>query len=607
MKKYIFLAALLSLWNLSSQDLSENYIANDLTQRPMRPLAKPEYLQAATDPSFPGTAIRRISEATPGSFVAPMYSTIQAWNADESLMIVYPSGGPHRLLNGTDYTFIRELSDIRPDDLEAVFWHFMDPDILFYMDNSTNDLIRYNARTQAKTVLDNMGELSGCTSGVSSGNDVQMMSWDSDVFAFRCGNSSAYYYRISTGTLTEFNISDINFTAPMPFPSGNLFYHSQSVYDSNGDFVRALNVASVEHSCLGRLSNGDDAYFAVAFAEGPDGGCIGTLVAHNANTGNCFAVTPIEDYDFSKSGTHISALAHKNTEGGWVAVSSLGFQRDGVNILDQELFIAKVDEFEGTVYRVTHHRSDEDDIDYWGEPHVTISPTGTRLLFGSDWSGEDDGISVDAYVAELSAYGTQPINTCTAESIITEYSLDGVTSSGETDLTVAFGTEVVLSMLPDNIELSIALPDGTVVGDNFELGNVSPENNGAYVLTSAEGCTTTLNLTVEEEEVECTAESIITEYSLDGVTSSGETDLTVAFGTEVVLSMLPDNIELSIALPDGTVVGDNFELGNVSPENNDIRRRLHNDTELNGRRGRGGVYGRIHHHRIQLGWGHLEW
>ena len=160
---------------------------------------------------------------------------------------------------------------------------------------------------------------------------------------------------------------------------------------------------------------------------------------------------------------------------------------------------------------------------------------------------------------------------CTAESIITEYSLDGVTSSGETDLTVAFGTEVVLSMLPDNIELSIALPDGTVVGDNFELGNVSPENNGTYVLTSAEGCTTTLNLTVEEEEVVeegCTPEQIIPEYRINGLWSSGQNDLTVAFGTELIFSMLPNDIDLAIELPDGTVVNDNYNLGLVSPADN---------------------------------------
>lgn len=405
MQKYLPVLIVLIAQNILSQDLSQGYIANDLTQHPMQVVAKPAYLSIVSDPSFPNTLIRRISEATPGNFIVPMYSTIQSWNADESLLIVYGSG-THKLLNGTDYSFIRDLTDINPDDLEAVFWHFNDPNILFYMDNNTDDLISYNVNTQLKTTIANMRALSGCpmSCSLSGGNDVQMMSWDSDVFSFRCGNTNAYYYRISTGILTEFNLSDVNFTAPMPFPSGNLFYHNKSIYDVNGNLLRNLNINGTEHSCLGKLSNGDDAYFAISFEEGPTGGCQGTLVAHNATTGNCFSVTPVTDYAYPKSGTHMSSLAHKNTEGGWVAVSSLGFQQDGVQILDQELFIAKVNEFDADVYRVAHHRSDEDDIDYWGEPHVTISPTGTRLLFGSDWSGVEDGISVDSYVAELNAF-----------------------------------------------------------------------------------------------------------------------------------------------------------------------------------------------------------
>ncbi len=405
MKNFIPLLILILVQSMAAQDLSQGYIANDLEQHPMQALAKPDYLMSVADPSFPNTSIRRISEAAPGNFMVPMYSTIQSWNANESLLLVY-GGGIHQLLDGSDYSFIRGLTDINPDDLEAVFWHFNDPNILFYMDNSTDDLISYNVNTQVKTTLANMRALSGCpnSSSLTGGNDLQMMSWDSDVFSFRCGNTNAFYYRISTGVLTEFNISDINFMAPMPFPSGELFYHNQSIYDTDGNFIRNLNLNANEHSCLGRLSNGDDAYFAISFEEGPSGGCQGTLVAHNATTGDCFSVTPVTDYAYPKSGTHMSSLAHKNTEGGWVAVSSIGFEQDGVQILDQELFLAKVNEFDANVYRVAHHRSDEDEFDYWGEPHVTISPSGTRLLFGSDWSGKEDGVSVDSYVAELNAY-----------------------------------------------------------------------------------------------------------------------------------------------------------------------------------------------------------
>jgi len=35
---------------------------------------------------------------------------------------------------------------------------------------------------------------------------------------------------------------------------------------------------------------------------------------------------------------------------------------------------------------------------YWSETHVVISPTATRVLFGSDWM---NGASVDSYVVDL--------------------------------------------------------------------------------------------------------------------------------------------------------------------------------------------------------------
>ncbi|WP_273565809.1 hypothetical protein [Maribacter halichondriae] len=210
---------------------------------------------------------------------------------------------------------------------------------------------------------------------VGSGNDVQMMSWDSDILGFRCDNANAYYYRISTGEVTQFDIDDINYTAPMPSPSGERFYHGQGVYSIDGSRITNLNEKKVEHSCLGRLANGTDAHFAVAFGEGPEGGCIGNIIAHDLSTGECFSVISEEQgYDYPKTGTHISAVAHKNP--GWVAASMIGFDEDGQELLDQELVLARVEKGNVEVYRIGHHRADENEFDYWGEPHAVISPTG---------------------------------------------------------------------------------------------------------------------------------------------------------------------------------------------------------------------------------------
>lgn len=458
----LLIALFFVIFYANSQDLSQGYIPNGLAVHPMQPLAKPDYLSGVIDPSFPNTTIVRISDAEANGYIKPMYSTIQAWNADESYLILYASGSGHQLLNGNDYTFIRNLTDASPADIETIMWHFTNPDILFYHENSTNNFIEYNVTTQVKNIVFNFNTLSGCNESISLGNDIQMMSWDSDVVSFRCVNSAAYYYRISTANLTEINIINIDNTAPMPFPSGNLFFHGGNVYDTNGNFVRAFNVNGTEHSCLGKLSNGDDAYFTIGFEEGPNGTCQGTLVAHNATNGNCFSVTPTTDYGYPQSGTHISSLAHNNTEGGWVAVSMMGYDLDGQDLLDQEIFIAKVNETDANVYRVAHHRSDETEIEYFAEPHVTISPSGTRLLFGSDWSGVEDGISVDSYVAELNAYMLSTTNFETAS----------------------------ISIYPNPVNDLLSIQSQNIVVTDYRIYNIQ----GAEIAKSAVDDTNTINV-----------------------------------------------------------------------------------------------------------------
>jgi len=405
--KFIGLILTLFPLTIAAQNLSEGLIVNDLSAHPMQEIDKPEYLSSIIDPSF-GTTIRRISNAGTGNVIVPMYSTIQAWNADETLMILYnQTEGYHMLLDGFTYEFIRTLEDVSPLDLEQIFWDFNDPDVFYYPENSTTDFIKYTVSSITKETLLNLSSISDCNGGISFGNDVQMMSWDSDLFTFRCGNETAYSYRISTDELTPFTMSDVSYTAPAVAASGNRFYHQTQVYDASGDSIINLNESSVEHSCMGKLTNGNDAHFSIAFAEGPEGGCIGDIIAHDLTSGECFPITSqSQGYDYPQSGTHISALAHNNSEGGWIAASMVGYDQDGQFLLDQELVIAKAEEGNIKVCRIGHHRSDEQEFDYWGEPHAVISPSGTRVLFASDWSGIEDGQSVDSYVVELPIYST---------------------------------------------------------------------------------------------------------------------------------------------------------------------------------------------------------
>jgi len=74
---------------------------------------------------------------------------------------------------------------------------------------------------------------------------------------------------------------------------------------------------------------------------------------------------------------------------GWVAVGMVG-AHTGQTVLDNEIVLANVDS--GEVCRVAHARTfagstSEGRWGYWSETHVVLSPTGTRVLFASDWRG----------------------------------------------------------------------------------------------------------------------------------------------------------------------------------------------------------------------------
>ena len=167
----------------------------------------------------------------------------------------------------------------------------------------------------------------------------------------------------------------------------------------------------VQPSCL--------QFFATAYDPAP-GGCdggkdqgVGQLVIHDLQEGTCrVMIGESKGWGYPGSGTHISATAHRNP--GWVALSTIGYgqfeylsNNQPAPVLFSEIYLANTDPANPQVCRAAHHRSHSKDstrggyTGYLGEPHPTMSPTGTRIAIGSDW--HDSG-SVDTYIIELPAY-----------------------------------------------------------------------------------------------------------------------------------------------------------------------------------------------------------
>jgi hypothetical protein len=408
----VFLTVSLAALTANATDLCNGLVQDNLPH-PMSPLAQPGLRQSYVDPQF-GTTIRRITAAPvstgDNAVIVPMYSTMQAWNADETYMILYDrtSGvGTHNLYDGKSYQFLQTLP-IAATDIEQVLWDPNDPDLLYYPSNynALPNLMSYRVSTGAISVVRNFQSApTNCPAGnwsilLSLGSDPQYMSFGpGKLVGLQCGNTKFIYSITYDAVLGVTNYLSPN--APMVAPSGGVALLADSIYDYTLKLLYKLPLDNpYEHSNLGRSASGHDTFNGVAFDDPPDQ--IGSLVNIDLWTGvKKVIVGPATGYPYPPSSTHFSSISKNNP--GWVAVSIVG-DPAGQGVLDQELLLANTDT--GVVCRIGHDRTYAGVVDgakwgYWSEPHNVLSPSGTRVLFGSDWS---NGNSVDTYVVELPGY-----------------------------------------------------------------------------------------------------------------------------------------------------------------------------------------------------------
>jgi hypothetical protein len=115
------------------------------------------------------------------------------------------------------------------------------------------------------------------------------------------------------------------------------------------------------------------------------------------------AVTPLWPIDFSHTpiGFHFSGLAYGRP--GWALVSTYsgGYPR-AYTWMDDQVFALEL-KAGGRVVRLAHTHSlvDQDqEHDYWAEPHATVNRDFTRVLFTSNW-GRSGSEGVETYLLEL--------------------------------------------------------------------------------------------------------------------------------------------------------------------------------------------------------------
>jgi hypothetical protein len=113
-------------------------------------------------------------------------------------------------------------------------------------------------------------------------------------------------------------------------------------------------------------------------------------------------VTPLWDIDFSHTaiGLHFSGLAYDRP--GWVVVSTHDDEQTTYTWMDDQVFAIELREG-GRVVRLAHTQSmvdDEEELDYWAEPHASTNADLTRIVFGTNWGRTGTG-EVEMYMLAL--------------------------------------------------------------------------------------------------------------------------------------------------------------------------------------------------------------
>ena len=379
----------------------------DKVAHPMAALAKPGPGDTYRDPAF-GTEITRVTAASPAegenAVIKPLYSTMPAWNADESLLLLWHRGRGHELYQGeTPYRFQRALALRSPTDIEQVLWDPVEPSLLYYPSNYNAEPLLIEHRVTPKeswrVLHDFRKPPTNCPVDwgklLRLGSDPQWMSWGPrKLVGLQCGEVKFIYSIAEQAVVAVGRAATVN--APVASPSEAFAYLDGYVLDLLFKPLRKLALANPsEHASLGRSAKGHDVWNAVDF----DGTEPGALVSHRLDTADhAVVIGPATGYPYPPSTTHLSAVAQRAP--GWVAVGMVG-AHTGKTVLDNEIVLANVDT--GQVCRVAHARTFAGSTSagrwgYWSETHVVLSPTATRILFGSDWM---NGATVDTYVVDL--------------------------------------------------------------------------------------------------------------------------------------------------------------------------------------------------------------
>jgi hypothetical protein len=368
------------------------------------PMPRPDYLQAAKDPTF-GTGFTRVTD--PGRVLAEdmscgaaycrhRYSSTQAWNADQSLLAIINGCNGICFLDGRTYepAFHRRVDD----DCK---WHPTDPAVMICV--SRRALYTWAPRSNVSTIVYAPADYANLRFGPNKGNPDR----DGNRLVLRATDSAgalvAFAYDISERKKhPDINLGNLPGTNSYCgiSPSGRYIYCFGRM-DDGTEVTYIFTVDGVQlqhwtehhrpgHGDMAIDEDGSDVYVGISKAD-PDKWHV---IKRRLDDGRVTDLAP------AGYGTHVSA--RNINRPGWVFVSYEGSYskvvgNHGYAPFYQEVVALRIDG-SGEIRRVALTRNAKSD--YYSETHASPSPDGSQVIWSSNW-GEAGGPVAD-YVSRLS-------------------------------------------------------------------------------------------------------------------------------------------------------------------------------------------------------------
>ena len=375
--------------------------ATPLVPPPFMP--RPGYLQPAIDPAF-GTSFTRVTGpgqalfpevACAAAYCTHRYSSAQAWNADQTLLLIVNGCSGFCFLDGQTYrpAFHRGGSD-------ECEWHPADPAQMICMNGTA--IYLWRPRPDTRTVVFASKHYAGLQFGPYKGNP----SRDGARIVVRArrddGHLVAFAYDLRDGAKhADIELDALEGTNGFCgiSPSGRYVFCVQTtaeqtsighVFTADGQPVQVWR----EHHRPGHGdmtidADGEDVYVGISKAD-PDRYHI---IKRRLRDG---FVTDLAPYG---EGQHAS-IRNVNRPG-WVFLTYSGDYPELAVHPDwapfyREIVALRIDG-SGEVRRIAQTRDAK--ADYWGEAHASPSPDATQVIWSSNWG--DPGSPVSDYVTRL--------------------------------------------------------------------------------------------------------------------------------------------------------------------------------------------------------------